>query len=181
MPGTTPLTTPNDISIASGTFAQLRHKVPIDYNGTPHILPQNCPFPWAIPISVYLPHPWTQLTYHPKRCLDPISRFATILWNSPLDWRTYRPMVQATKPVPTTNTRLRSVNCIVTQLIMTIFIRFYTDWSFAFHTLSGVLLHFQSRATTLQTMQNSMTFHGTTTHAAFIRPQSQTVFWLTLL
>jgi len=28
------------------SFAQLCHKVPIGYNGIPHIYPQNCPFPF---------------------------------------------------------------------------------------------------------------------------------------
>jgi len=36
-PGQIPLTTPNGSSIASHTFTQLRHQVPIGYNEEPHI------------------------------------------------------------------------------------------------------------------------------------------------
>jgi len=48
MPGPTPLTTPNDSSIAMRTFTQRRNKVPIGYNETPSIHPPNCPFPSTI-------------------------------------------------------------------------------------------------------------------------------------
>ena len=44
MPGPTPLTTPNDSLIAVRTSRQLCNKVPIGYNGTPYIHPENCPF-----------------------------------------------------------------------------------------------------------------------------------------
>jgi len=44
IPWLTPLTIPNGISIDSCNFAQLCHKVPIGYNGMPHIYSQNCPF-----------------------------------------------------------------------------------------------------------------------------------------
>jgi len=46
MPGPTPLTTPNDSSIALWNSTQRRNKVPIGYNGTPQIQPTNCPFPF---------------------------------------------------------------------------------------------------------------------------------------
>ena len=46
IPGWTPLTTRNGSSIALHTFTQIWNKVPTDYNGTPHIKPQNCPLPW---------------------------------------------------------------------------------------------------------------------------------------
>jgi len=44
MPWPTPLTTPNDSSIALRTSTQRRNKVPIGYNGTPQIHPPKCPF-----------------------------------------------------------------------------------------------------------------------------------------
>ena len=43
MTGPTPLPVPNGSSIGSRTFTQLCHKVPIGYNATPHIIPQNYP------------------------------------------------------------------------------------------------------------------------------------------
>ena len=46
MPGPTPLTTPNNSSIAVRTSTQRCNKGPIDNNGTPQIHPQNCPFPF---------------------------------------------------------------------------------------------------------------------------------------
>jgi len=48
MPGPTPLTTPNDSSIAARTSTQRRNKVPIGYNGTPQIHPQSAPSPSTI-------------------------------------------------------------------------------------------------------------------------------------
>ena len=44
MPRPTPLTTSNDSLIAVRTSAQLCNKVPMCYNGTPQIHPQNYPF-----------------------------------------------------------------------------------------------------------------------------------------
>ena len=49
MPRPTPFTTPNRRSDSSRTFAQLYRKVPIGYNGVPHIRPQNYLFPWTNP------------------------------------------------------------------------------------------------------------------------------------
>jgi len=46
MPGPTPLTMPNDSSIAVCTSTQRHNKVPFGYNGTTQIHPQNCPFPF---------------------------------------------------------------------------------------------------------------------------------------
>jgi len=43
MPGPTPLTTPNDSSIALRTSTQRCNKVPIGYNKTPQIHPQTAP------------------------------------------------------------------------------------------------------------------------------------------
>jgi len=59
----TPLTTPNDSLIAAFTSSQLCNKVPIGYNGTPKIHPQNCPFPSTIttPPNTPIPRP-TPLT-----------------------------------------------------------------------------------------------------------------------
>jgi len=56
MPGVTPLTIPNDSSIAAHTSAQLSNKVPSGYNGMPQIHPQNCPFPSTI-TTPHLIHP----------------------------------------------------------------------------------------------------------------------------
>jgi len=101
MPGVTPLTTPNGSSITSCTSTQLRHKVPIGYNGMPHIHPQNAPLLAAIANPNYLPHPWTQPTYHHKWHPDPISRFSTMHWtDTQIDRETDQQMVQATKPLP---------------------------------------------------------------------------------
>jgi len=63
MPGPTTLTTPNDSSITLRTFTHICNKVPIGYNGTPCIHPQNCPFPRLIstPSNTPIPRP-TQLT-----------------------------------------------------------------------------------------------------------------------
>ena len=46
MPGSTPLTMPNDSSIAVRTSTQWRNKVPIGYNGTPQIHHQNLIHPY---------------------------------------------------------------------------------------------------------------------------------------
>ena len=43
IPRPTSLTTPNGISIDSRNFAQLRHKIPIGYNGMPHNYPKTTP------------------------------------------------------------------------------------------------------------------------------------------
>ena len=79
MPGPTPLTTPNDSSIAVRTSTQQCNKVPIGYNGTPQIHITNCPFPFNDHHTK--PNP----THHPKRHPDPISRFATIHMRRPTD------------------------------------------------------------------------------------------------
>jgi len=47
MPGPTARTIPNHSSDGSCTFAQLRRKVSIDFNGAPPIFPQNYPFPYT--------------------------------------------------------------------------------------------------------------------------------------
>ena len=75
MPWSTPHTTPNRSSDGSRTLAQVRRKVPIGYNGAPHISTKITPSRGPIPKPHYLPHPWTHPTYHPKRHSDPISRF----------------------------------------------------------------------------------------------------------
>jgi len=78
MPEMTPLTAPNGSSITSCTFAQLRNKVTIGYNGMPHIHSQNCHVLWdncqpQLPFSSLDPaDPSTQR--HP----DPISCFSTM-------------------------------------------------------------------------------------------------------
>jgi len=46
MPGPTPLTMPNDSSVAVHTSTQQCNKLPIRYNGMPQIHPPNCPFPF---------------------------------------------------------------------------------------------------------------------------------------
>jgi len=54
----TPLTTPNNSSIALRTSAQLRNKSPIGYNGTTQLHPQNwCPIPSTITIPSNTPIP----------------------------------------------------------------------------------------------------------------------------
>jgi len=94
MPRPTPRTTPNHSFHGSHTFAQLCRKLPIGYNGAPHIRPQNYPFREGvmgigpregpslgpIPKPNYLPHTWNHPTYHPKPHPYPISRFATMHW-----------------------------------------------------------------------------------------------------
>jgi len=78
MPGPTPLTMPNDSSIALRTSTQQRNKVPIGYDGTPQIHPPNCPFPFD-DHHQNLIHPYRDRPpHHPKRHPDPISHFATI-------------------------------------------------------------------------------------------------------
>jgi len=69
-PGLIPVTTPNGSSIGSRTFAQLYHKVPTGYNGTPISTPKIVPLRGAIANPNYLPHPRTQP--------DLISHFSTI-------------------------------------------------------------------------------------------------------
>jgi len=39
--------------------------------------PQSCHFRWASSTPVYVEHPWTHLTQHPRRHSDPVSRFST--------------------------------------------------------------------------------------------------------
>ena len=54
----TPLTTLNDSLISSHTSAQLCNKIPIGYNGTSKIHPQNCPSPLTIMTPIYYTYPW---------------------------------------------------------------------------------------------------------------------------
>ena len=49
MPRLTAHATPNCTLDGSRTFAQVRCKVPIGYNGASHIRPQNYPLPWTYP------------------------------------------------------------------------------------------------------------------------------------
>jgi len=59
VPGPTPFTTPNDISIGSRTSTLLRSKGLIGYNGTPHIHPHYClerSPPHLMHPSLYQPH-----------------------------------------------------------------------------------------------------------------------------
>ena len=72
--------------IASHNFAQLCHKVPISYNGLPHIDLQNCPFPFdnLHPSNT----PILDWTHSPCQTASrSISRFSTI---HPLDRSTNR-------------------------------------------------------------------------------------------
>ena len=82
----TPRSTPNRSFDGSHTLAQLRCKVPIVYNGAPHMCPQNYPFPWT--------DPQTQL---PTSSLDPsdlpsqtTSRYVHPFFHNPLDRQTHR-------------------------------------------------------------------------------------------
>jgi len=59
-------------------LAQLCNKVPIGYNGTPQIHPQNCRFPFDDHHPHLIHHYSTDRTHHPKRHPDPISRFVTV-------------------------------------------------------------------------------------------------------
>jgi len=104
-PGPTPLTTPNSSLIASCTFAQLHHKVPI--GGTPHIHPKIAPLCETIANPNYLPHFWTQLTYHPKWHPDPVIRFpqSTGQADGPAD---------GLGDKTCTNTHLCCIDCMVT-------------------------------------------------------------------
>jgi len=52
MPRSTPLTMPNDSSIAVHTSTQRCNKLFIGYNGTPQIHPPNCPFPSTITTKI---------------------------------------------------------------------------------------------------------------------------------
>jgi len=56
-------------------LAQLRN---IGYNGTPHIHPQNCPFPFDDHHPHLIPGSSTDPTHHFIRHPDPFSRFATV-------------------------------------------------------------------------------------------------------
>ena len=51
---------------------------PIRYNGTPQIHSKTAPSSSTITTPIEYTHTSTDLTHHPKRHLDPISRFATI-------------------------------------------------------------------------------------------------------
>ena len=77
MPWPTPLTTPNDSSMALCTSTQRRNKVPVGYNRTPQIHPQNCHFPFDDHhqnlIHPYRARPHSPPKWHPNL----ISRFAT--------------------------------------------------------------------------------------------------------
>jgi len=78
IPRPTLLTTPNDSSISSCTFAELCNKVPIVYNGMPHIYLQNCPFPLNDHHHIWYTYSSTDPTHHPKQHPDPTSQFATV-------------------------------------------------------------------------------------------------------
>ena len=63
----------------SVALAQLRNKVLICYNGTPHIYPKTALYPPTIttPSNTPIPRP-TPLDHHPKRHPDLISRFVAV-------------------------------------------------------------------------------------------------------
>jgi len=67
IPPPTNLSSPNDSVVSSCTSTQLCNKVPIGFNGTPQIQPQNCPFPFndqhshLIHPSLYQPHSPSQM------------------------------------------------------------------------------------------------------------------------
>jgi len=100
--GSTQLITPNGRSIASYTSTQLHNKVPIGYNGMPHIHPK------ITLIVGRWPSPFTCLILGPSRPTsppDPISHFSTVHWTGrPMD----RQMGHAVK-ITCTNTLLCSI------------------------------------------------------------------------
>ena len=55
-------------------------KSPLVTMGRPIFAPKITPSRGPIPKPHYLTHPWNRPTYHPKRRLDPISRFSTMQW-----------------------------------------------------------------------------------------------------
>jgi len=91
MPQESPLPTPNGSSITSCTFAQQHHKVPISYNGTPHILPRNCSFQWGylypclLASSLDLANPLLQMASKSNQpfCYNPPDRPT----DCPTDWQ----------------------------------------------------------------------------------------------
>ena len=78
MPGPTPLTAPNDSSIALRTSTQRCNKVTIVTMGCRKFTPQTAPSPLTSPPKSNIPLPSPTPSHHPKRHQDPISRFATI-------------------------------------------------------------------------------------------------------
>jgi len=90
----TQLTTPNGNSIASHTFTQVCNKVPISYNGTSHIHPQNCTFP-STDLHPYIIHSSLDHTNSPpktaSRSNQPFSIFHPL--HRPKDRQTDRQMV----------------------------------------------------------------------------------------
>jgi len=55
-------------------------ELPTDYNGVPHIRPQNYPFPWTDPKTRLPASSLNPSDLHPKPHPYPISRFATMHW-----------------------------------------------------------------------------------------------------
>ena len=82
VPRPTPRTTPNRTSDGSRTVAQIRHKLPIGYNGASHIRPPKLPTPVdrSPNLTNCLIRGLPSDIYQPKRHPYPISRFATIHW-----------------------------------------------------------------------------------------------------
>jgi len=62
----------------------------------------------AISNPIYLPHPWTQPTYHPKQHPDPVRRFSTIHTDKQTDQPT-----GGLGDIISTKTHLRSIDLIV--------------------------------------------------------------------
>jgi len=87
MLGPTPLTMPNDSSIGSWTSTQLCNKCPTGYNETPHIHPQNYPFPFDDNHS-HLIHPLLDRSHSPPQtasaqpfCHDTLADRQTDRWS----------------------------------------------------------------------------------------------------
>jgi len=98
----TPVTTTINISNDSRNFAQLCHKVPIAYNGMPHIHPQNCPFPF----DDLQPHLIHQSLDQPHSSFQMMSRSNQQFFHNSPTRQTDRMTDQPTdgigdKPVPT--------------------------------------------------------------------------------
>ena len=77
-----------------GRVAALSHtyavKSPLVIMAHPKFVRKSTPSRGPIPKPLYLPHPWTFLTYDAKRHPDPIRRFLTMHWTDrPTDARTY--------------------------------------------------------------------------------------------
>jgi len=92
--GLTPLITPNGSSITSHTFAQFSNKIPIHYNGMPHVHPKTDPFHGAVASSNYLRHSWTHPTHHPNTIQIQLTVFPHCTGQT--DRQTDRPMNRLT-------------------------------------------------------------------------------------